>query len=186
MDNEDKILQAASDLLSERGIAGITLDDVVVRARVHPSTVYRKWRSRSELAADLLRREAAKTPELHDQGELRADLNLVVAQLARSLSRVRSLLASLTGESARDPELAAECRLFVNAWLNPLADLMSRALQRGELTSTTDVQWTVVLLASTVWFKVMVQGEAGVENSPERIVDPLLRTLSSQPVRGEL
>jgi AcrR family transcriptional regulator len=185
MDYEDPILQAASELIAERGLDGMTLDDVVVRAQVHPSTVYRQWRSRSELAAELFRREAAMTPELHDQGELREDLIAAVAHLARSLHRVRPLLGSLGAESARDPELAAEFRLFVNAWLSSPARLIARASQRGELVSAADVDWIAELLGAVVWFNVMVQGDAGVENSPKRIVDPFLSLFGDHSPRDE-
>jgi AcrR family transcriptional regulator len=180
MDDEQAILRAAFDILSERGFSGATLDEVIVQAQVHPSGVYRRWRSRSELAAELLRQEAANAPELPDNGELRADLLAVLEPLLAWTQRLRPILTSVIGESWRDSELAAELRLFVNSWGSAPRQLVTRAVERGELPPTTDVDSAVELLASVVWFKLIVQFEPGIDRSPERIVDPILGALRHQ------
>src|SRR5258705_13485504 len=46
------ILRAATDLLAERGLAGMSMEEVAARAGGGKATVYRRWRSRGGLALD--------------------------------------------------------------------------------------------------------------------------------------
>ena len=50
----DRLLEAAVELLAERGYAGATVDDIVERAGVAKGTVYYHFRSKSELVSTLL------------------------------------------------------------------------------------------------------------------------------------
>lgn len=49
------VMEAATDLLIEGGPAALTVDAVVARSGVAKSTLYRHWRARDELLADVFR-----------------------------------------------------------------------------------------------------------------------------------
>jgi AcrR family transcriptional regulator len=174
MDDEDRILNAASALISERG-SRMTLDEVIVRAEVHPSAVYRRWRSSSELAAELVRRETVNIPTVDGQSDVGAALLDVVTRLASSLERNRVLLENLAGASSREPELAVELRLFLHAWISTVRETIVRASQGGEALTTPNLDWVAELVCSTVWFRVVAQGQPGIDKHPESIVDPIMK-----------
>jgi len=46
------ILAAAAEVLAERGLAGMSIEEVAARAGVGKATIYRRWNSRGTLALD--------------------------------------------------------------------------------------------------------------------------------------
>ena len=175
MNQHEAILQATFDLLGERGFAALTMDEIAVRARVHPSVVFGRWRSRSELLTELLRHHADEPPEVPDSGDLRADLAVVTGRLVEAVHRLRVLVASAMAAAARDPELARELRLFVHSWQTMARRLIARSIERGELSPSLDEQRAVDILTSIVWFRIMLVGDLGLQAAPGRLVDPILR-----------
>jgi AcrR family transcriptional regulator len=59
MAREERILDAASELLLRFGYSRVTIDDVAQRAEVGKGTVYLHWRTRKELFRAVLERELA-------------------------------------------------------------------------------------------------------------------------------
>src|ERR1700691_1881023 len=68
------ILRAATELLAERGLAGMSMEEVAARAGVGKATIYRRWRSRGALALDAFMAEFQALQPLPDTGTLRGDL----------------------------------------------------------------------------------------------------------------
>src|SRR5580692_4014518 len=68
------ILQAAAELLAERGLHGMSIEEVASRAGVAKATVYRRWPSRGALALDAFLAEFTELQPLPDTGFLRDDL----------------------------------------------------------------------------------------------------------------
>src|ERR1700685_2595212 len=68
------ILRAATELLAERGLAGMSMEEVAARAGVGKATVYRRWRSRGALALDAFMSEFRSQLPLPRTGSLRDDL----------------------------------------------------------------------------------------------------------------
>jgi AcrR family transcriptional regulator len=169
------ILEATSALLRDRGFAGVTTEEVAAQAGVTATTLYRRWRSMSELVVELLRDRAEIPSEPPDTGELRGDLVLVLGQLVEVVHRLGAVGASVMGAAARDPELANELRLFVFSWQEPLRQLVKRGIERGELPMNLDEDTAVDLAASIVWFRRMLLGDRAWTGLSERLADPILR-----------
>src|SRR5450755_1541159 len=68
------ILRAATELLAERGLPGMSIEEVASRAGVAKATVYRRWPSRGALALDAFVAEFTALQPLPDTGFLRDDL----------------------------------------------------------------------------------------------------------------
>ena len=68
------ILQAAAELLAERGLGGMSIEEVAARAGVGKTTIYRRWTSRGTLALDAFLTEFQGQQPLPDTGSLRGDL----------------------------------------------------------------------------------------------------------------
>ncbi len=65
---ESAVHQAAHDLLAELGRSSISIPAIAARARVTPSTVYRRWGDVSEILADIALRRLRSTNEPADTG----------------------------------------------------------------------------------------------------------------------
>jgi AcrR family transcriptional regulator len=176
VDEDDAILRAALELINERGFGALTMDEVAVRAAVHPSALFSHWRSRTELVTALLRQHADLGPPPPDSGELEADLTTVLGRILDTVHRFRVLIATAMGEAARDPELARELRLFVYSWQTTARDLVVRAKERGALPPWLNEVWAADELASIVWFRILLVGELALPGVAERLATSILRT----------
>src|SRR5574340_993155 len=82
-ESEEAILSATLQILGETGLMGLTIEEVVARARVGKATVYRRWSSKLPLVIDAI----TTLPELQvpDTGTVRGDVRQVLFQLATLL-----------------------------------------------------------------------------------------------------
>ncbi len=128
------ILEAATAILAERGLAGMSMEEVAARAGVGKATVYRRWPSRGALALDAFMSEFRSQLPLPDTGTLRGDLLVALRSWSRAVSKTRAgrMLAGLIAEAQRDPQLATAWRERV---FDPLRAqhkaLVERAAQAG-------------------------------------------------------
>ena len=134
------ILQAASELLAERGLAGMSIEEVASRAGVGKTTVYRRWNSRGTLALDAFLAEFQAQQPLPDTGTLHDDLLFALRAWMRSVTGTSAgpILAALIAEAQRDPALAASWRERVVERLRDQHKIMlGRAVERGEIPAET-------------------------------------------------
>src|SRR3954447_13304576 len=78
------ILDATRELLSEGGVQSLTVEGVAARAGVAKTTIYRRWRSRDELAFAVLL-ELVELLAVPDVGDTRAELVYLVDGVVRVL-----------------------------------------------------------------------------------------------------
>src|SRR5712692_2143971 len=71
---DSAILRAATDLMAERGLGAMSIEEVACRAGVGKATIYRRWPSRGALALDVFLAEFQQQQPLPDTGTLRGDL----------------------------------------------------------------------------------------------------------------
>ncbi|MEO1420282.1 MAG: TetR/AcrR family transcriptional regulator, partial [Pseudomonadota bacterium] len=68
----EAILDAAENLLAERGLRGFTIEEVARRARAGKPTIYKWWSSKAALLLDVYQRQ--KTIAFQDTGNLEDDI----------------------------------------------------------------------------------------------------------------
>jgi AcrR family transcriptional regulator len=138
----ERIVQAAAELVAERGAAGVSLDDVGSRAPASRSQLYHYFEDRD----DLIRAVVAATCDavLDGQGELLAGLDswagierwmdaLVAMQLERQ-ARGGCPLGSLAGQLAEhDPRVRAALEDGLERWEERVRAGLEALLERGEL-----------------------------------------------------
>ncbi|SHN25177.1 TetR/AcrR family transcriptional regulator [Cryptosporangium aurantiacum] len=133
-----KILRAATELLAEGGYPALTMDKAAARAGVGKATVYRRWQSRAELAAEALGNAGLTddvVPVIIGSGQLREELNatLVSAIGSQDTSRV-DLVSALLDTARQEPELCSLIRVrYVESLHQALAGVLDHAVQRGDL-----------------------------------------------------
>src|SRR5438270_13048629 len=71
---EGAILKATSELIVEVGVRGLTVEGVAARAGVAKTTVYRRWRSKEELALAVLLEMVKEVVAVPDLGNVRDEL----------------------------------------------------------------------------------------------------------------
>lgn len=146
------------------GYSALSLDTVARKAGVGKAALYRRWRSKADMAQDLVSRLTATVParlESGDRGSLEADL-YAMALSGRRLMRhplVRRILPDLYAVLSREPALAAALRPSSAASQKKLTSLVDRAIARGELSPDLDRAVATDLLVGPLYWRLAVLGE---------------------------
>src|SRR4029453_15197834 len=68
------VFEAALDELAERGWDQVSVETIAARARVHKTTVYRRWGSKDRLVAEALEAAADSRIQVPDRGDVGQEL----------------------------------------------------------------------------------------------------------------
>src|SRR5437588_11380879 len=129
------------DLLAGVGYARLTMDQVAARAGVGKASLYLRWPNKVALVAEAIQNRTAVVPAVPDSGSLPDDMRVFLRGLLRGKAAGARALAAVTGEIASNPELRDAWRRGLAGTINDsLRSIVQRALARGELPATTDVE----------------------------------------------
>jgi AcrR family transcriptional regulator len=146
------------------GYSALSLDAVARKAGVGKAALYRRWRSKADMAHDLVSQLTRTVParlESGDCGSLEADL-YAMGLAGRRLMRqrlVRAILPDLYAAMAREPALAAALRPSSAASGKKIATLIDRAVGRGELPADIDRGLAADLAVGPLYWRLVVLGE---------------------------
>lgn len=129
-----KVHQAVLDLLAERGTAELSIPVVAQRAGVNPTSIYRRWRTREGLLADVAMSHLEHDLPLPDTGSLRGDLTTWAASAAVDLARPegRLFLLALVTSIPSTPDAQAERDQHLQRRIRAIRQVTDRAADRGE------------------------------------------------------
>jgi AcrR family transcriptional regulator len=168
------ILRAAAEILAERGLGGMSIEEVAARAGVGKTTIYRRWTSRGTLALDAFLAEFQGQQPLPDTGTLRGDLLAALRAWIRSVTRTSAgpILAGLIAEAQRDPELAAGWRERVVEQLRAQHKVMlNRAIDRGEIPAAIDQEVVLDLLFGAAYHRLLHGHRPLTDKFARQVVD---------------
>lgn len=153
---EARVHAAALEEYAERGWAGFTMDGVARRAGVGKSTVYLRWRAKSDLLTDAVRAHSSRIEEV-DTGSLRGDL----AGLATNLFHYylepggwATLRITVDAAGAAEP-LGDFPEVVATMHKDAAAALLTRALERGELAPSPLLDTLIECLYGAVTVQAM-------------------------------
>ena len=173
---DEKIIDAAMDLLIERGYAGATIGAVAMRARVGSKTIYRRYANRVEMLAAAIDESLGVRP-VENSGNTRLDLRSMVWMLADQAARspVVRLQGVVLSEERRHPELlSAYRRRGVWPRRRLLKAVLERGVRRGEVRNDIDLDVVVDLLWGAS-FARYVSGGGAEDGLADAVVDAVWR-----------
>lgn len=174
------VLEAADDLLAERGFAGLTIEGIAAAAGVAKQTIYRWWDSKTDILMDALLDDAAEHLIPADHGDLREDLRDQLSRVADFLTRSDpgAVCRALIGQALHDPAFATVFRSRFLAEQRERDRLpLDRAISRGQLPAGTDVLSDIDELLGPIYYRVLVTGEPVDRSFTDRLADHYLRRL---------
>ncbi len=184
------ILDAALEILMEKGYAGLTIDGVAARTGVGRPTIYRRWASKPELVIAALAQGIGLSPT-PDTGVLREDLLAFARDQLRMMNapQSRRVTAGLVADLVADPDLA---ETYFSEYVEPRRSTVWRALergiQRGELRADADFSLIYDLVMGPMFMRSVVRGERLQPDMPEQIVDLVMTAFGTgsrkRPGRG--
>lgn len=171
------VLDAALDLLAEKGWSGLTMEGVAARAGTAKGTVYRWWSSKEQLVIEALLVDSAPYRQAPDTGSFRGDLAALLRGVAEFLNTPRArVLTSLLFETSRNQELADALREHLVApRRRSVAEIVERAVRRGELRADVDVEVLVDAGTAQLLFRFLVTHEPLTDDLADRVVDLIVR-----------
>src|ERR1700678_3642249 len=177
---EQAILEAAIEAVGDRGIDGVSCEDVAARAGVGKATLYRRWPGKEDLLIAAF--GALKRPLPQPRGEpVRDDpigmLEVVAADA--DAPRYAQHYALLHAEGERYPRLVA---LYKERVVEPRLEAMRSVLRRGaangELRPDLDLEVAVLALTGAVIARGKHDAPPAEPDFPTRVVDEVLRGIA--------
>ncbi|MDN5915704.1 MAG: TetR/AcrR family transcriptional regulator [Pseudonocardia sp.] len=174
------ILDAALELLIERGVEATSIEQVARRAGVTRATVYRRFPDKTRLMIATI--EAAygdppATPEIRDVEHLLAGWAHVLAN-----PRHRRLLRRLYGALEDCPELTrAYQRASGESRDRTRREVLERARTRGMLPPGTDPDVLLDLLTGAVWQHLAARPDTSTVGETEQFLRAVLHQAGYRP-----
>ena len=171
------ILDATLALMADRGVDDLRVDDVAERAGVGKATIYRRYRSKDALITGAV---AALVGEIAvpDTGSTEADLLTLMREAVKVYAGTPAAgaMPSLVAAMHRDPELARAVREgFLAGRRVALAEVLTRAVGRGDLRGDLELELALDVLAGPLFYRLLVTGGPIDDALARGVVDLLLR-----------
>ncbi|MFF3346686.1 TetR/AcrR family transcriptional regulator [Streptomyces sp. NPDC002779] len=149
---DHRILQATRELIDDIGYPALTVDQVAARAGVGKAAIHRRYASKAEMAF-VATTDERELPALTGTGSLYGDLLALVRAFHRRVATpaARHLAPALISEIAANPELDRRFQeTFLVAEQAVFADIIERAVNRGELVGPVDPAMAHLLLLGSL------------------------------------
>ncbi len=151
--------RALLEELAAVGYGRLSIEAVARRAGVAKTAVYRRWHSKLEMVLEVVAEVAGQSLTPSDTGSLRGDLELVLRVISRALAHplASQIVPDLLAEAARNPKIAETLQLALrSAQTDVAAQLIGRAVERGELPTDTDPDLVVDLIVGPLYWRLAV------------------------------
>lgn len=183
-----KVLGTTLQQLAALGYERLSVPDVAAMAGVNKTSVYRRWTTKADLVRDALRSSMGPAVALPDTGALRSDmLALIAAGSGFAQSPIGMGVLRMMMAEGFSPEVKGVTdSLFNEQATHPQMLVFSRAVARGELSATADIQMVMFTVAGALMQRILVEQQPADKAFSERLVDLLLfgLTASSLPVEA--
>jgi len=153
------IREAVVTELAATGYGRLSIEAVARQAGVAKTAIYRRWSSKLELVLDIVTEVAGQRVPLLDTGSLRGDLEMLLRVLAHALQHplASQIIPDLLAEAARNPQIAETLHDALRANQRDIAEqLLSRAVDRGELKPGIDPDLAVDLIIGPLYWRLAV------------------------------
>ncbi len=183
-DTRDAILVAAREILATSGVRGLTIEGAAARSGVAKTTIYRRYRSKQDLALavvlDMTREVVASEREGDTRAQLTGLVDTAVGLLRDTI--MGRVMQGLASDIATDPTLSAAFReQVVSLRIRRVADIVQLGIERAELGADTDPAFLQELLFGPVYHRLLLSGGPLEADLGRRIVDAVLPAFVPKP-----
>jgi AcrR family transcriptional regulator len=172
------VLQVADGLLVEKGFAGVTMEGIAARAGVAKQTIYRWWKSKTDVLMDAFLQDATEDLTAPDSGDIALDLRDHLRRLAWFLSESDpgAVFKALIAQAQHDPVFAQDFRSrYLDGQRRRDRLPLERAVDRGQLPADLDMAAETDQLVGPLYYRVLVTDEPISHEFTDGLVDAFLR-----------
>jgi AcrR family transcriptional regulator len=155
------VLHAALEELAAGGYASLSIEGVARRAGVHKTTLYRRWGNRENLLLEALLQRGEEMVPIPDTGSLRTDLLEYGKEIVANIRtpEAEAIVRAVAAIGDRDTTLAQASKRFWSARLELAAEMVERAVARGEIPPPADPALVVEAMVAPIYFRLLMSGE---------------------------
>lgn len=153
----DAVFDAALAELGANGYSQTTVESIALRAGVHKTTVYRRWRTKGRLLADALAHAARARTVVADTGDIDADMRTLARAVVATITSPEGLatVRAIVSESA-SPELGEVLRQFWSTRLDHIGPIIDGAIGRGQLPPSTSPTELMKYVAAPLYYQLLM------------------------------
>jgi AcrR family transcriptional regulator len=178
---ERLVLDATWALLCEGGCGNLTVEGVSARSGVAKTTIYRRYRSKNDLALAVLLESMGDLGTAPYLKKTATEFERLVSKTADAMStpEVGRIMKGLVSEIAQDPEVAQVFReRLLNQRVEDVRLLTERGVGRGELRAGLDPEMVTDLLFGPLYYRLFLTGSPVDRNFTKRLVRVLMPALA--------
>jgi AcrR family transcriptional regulator len=171
------ILATAREILAELGVDGLTIEGVAVRSGIAKTTIYRRYRSKQDLALAVVLAMTEEVVAKQPDGDTRA-LLIGLLDTAASLLRDTNMgrvMQGLVSDIATNASLSGPYqKQIVDLRVQRFAEIVRFGIGRGELRPDADPAFLHELMFGPLYYRLLLSGRPLDADFAERIVDAVL------------
>jgi AcrR family transcriptional regulator len=184
--SKEIVMATTYELLSEEGLAGVSVDAIARRSGVAKTTIYRHWPSREALLLDACA-QLGPHFDIPDAGTFSKDLRALAQRVFEQLlsGAYAAILLSLMDAAERNPDLAALLAAAEAKLVEAVRTVLARARVRRELRRVPDPSHVAALILGPLLYRRLFSHEPLSEAFFRLVVESVVRAAdaaSSQQV----
>jgi AcrR family transcriptional regulator len=157
-ESEEAILAATLQLLTEKALRDISMEEIARKAGVGKATIYKWWPSKTYVALDAFLKNLNRRVPTPDTGSARGDLQ---QQLRSAMVFYKTpagrILSQFVAEAHIDKEFAALLReRFIRPRREAVGVIFDRGVQRGEIDQNLDRELVLDMVYGPAIYRMMV------------------------------
>ncbi|WAJ45314.1 TetR/AcrR family transcriptional regulator [Mycobacterium sp. Aquia_216] len=155
----EAIRNAFFEELADVGFGRLSIDAVARRAGVGKAAIYRRWKSKLDMTIALISEVAVGAIDVPDTGTLHGDVREYLNRGREAVTQrlAGKIIPDLLAEGSRNPDLTSA---LLEGVRDPrrikAAQLIHRAIKRGELPADTDIGLCLDFLAGPLYWRLIV------------------------------
>ena len=179
-----KILDAAFELVVERGYGRVTIEAIAAAAGVGKPTIYRWWPSKAALALEAINHHIGSGLDFPRTGDIAADLTAQIhAAVAAMNGPIGAVYRGVIAEAQSDPDIAAAVRsTIIDPRTRECEERLAEAVAAGQLRSDVPTKDMVELLYGPVYYRYLLATDV---LDPDRAAQLVGRVLDGLRPRAE-
>ena len=177
----DAILDAVHDLLHEKSVRDLTIEEVARRAGVGKPTIYKWWPSKAALVMDMfVERIIGKMPVLGAGSVEDAIRSRVTEVIQRYRGFPGKVAADIIAEGQSDPAvLQAYHDRFLSERRSLITEWIEQAQASGEFRKDIDPDILIDMIYGPLHFRLLLRHEKLDERFGNELVDHIISYLKS-------
>ena len=151
----EAILNAADQVLIDRGLKGFTIDEVAQRAKAGKPTIYRWWPTKAVLLLDVYLRQ--KSIVFQNTGKFEDDRVAFIDAILTSWRETASgpVFRSIIAEAQSDEKSREALTKFAKDRREETAFLVLEGLRRGELRDSINPVKVARWIGAYLWYQLL-------------------------------